>query len=148
MRWQAATFLAASLALPLAATAAGVSPCQLLTEADVKAAIPGDWKQDATAAKDGICVYSAAGGKSLAVLAKEVSEGAAFVLAINLKAGGDKAKPAPGPGSGAFRVAEGTNNLIQFGKGNHVALLRANMAATKDPAILDRLAKAVYDRLP
>jgi hypothetical protein len=148
MRSQAVALLAATLTFSLAATAAGVNPCQLLTGADVKAAIPGDWKQDAQAAKDGICAYEAAGGKSLAIVAKQVSEGAAMVLAINLKATGDKAKTAPGPGAGAFRVAAKTNNAIQFGKGNYVAHLKANLAATKDPAILDRLAKAVYDRLP
>ena len=148
MRPQAAALLAATLTFSLAATAAGLNPCQLLTEADVKAAIPGEWKQDAQGAKDGICAYEATGGKSLAIIAKQVSQGSAMVLGINMRAAGAKAKPAPGPGSGAFRVASRTNNAIQFGKGKYVARLRANVAATKDPAVLDRLAKAVYDRLP
>lgn len=148
MRPQAAAVLAATLTLSLAASAAGVNPCQLLTEADVKAAIPGAWKQDAQAVNDGICGYEAAGGKALAIVAKEIAQGAAFGLAINLKATGAKATPAPGPGSGAFRVASGRHNEIQFGKGKYVAHLRVNVDATKDPAVLDRLAKVVYDRLP
>jgi hypothetical protein len=148
MRTQAAAFFAATLGLSVAANAAGADPCQLLTMADVKAAIPGDWKQDASAAKHGVCAYEAAGGKSLGLVAKEVAQGAATVLAINFKATGALAKPAPGPGSGAFRAAGKTNNLIQFGKGKYVAHLEANLGATKDPAVLDRLAKAAYDRLP
>jgi len=148
MRSQAAVLLAATLNLAVGALAAGADPCQLLTAADVKSAIPGEWKQDAQGAKDGICAYEATRGKSLAIIAKQVSQGSAMVLGINMRAAGAKAKPAPGPGSGAFRVASRTNNAIQFGKGNYVAHIEANMAATKDPAILDRLAKAVYDRLP
>ena len=148
MRPQSTALLAATLTLSLATSAAGVNPCQLLTEADVKAAIPGDWKQDASAAKHGVCAYAAAGGKSLGFVAKEVAQGAAATLAINLRAAGAVAKPASGPGSGAFRAAGKTNNMIQFGKGKVVAHIEANLAATKDPAVLDRLAKAAYDRLP
>ena len=143
-----AALLAASLTLSLAATATPPNPCQLLTEADVKAAIPGAWKQDKSGIKDGVCGFEGAGGKSLGFVAKEVKGGAAFTLGINLQAAGAQAKPASGPGSGAFRVAGKTSNQIHFGKGNYVAIIEANRAATKDPAALDRLAKAAYDRLP
>ena len=148
MRSQAAALLAATLRLSVTAHAAGADPCQLLTTADVKAAIPGEWKQNARRAEDGICTYSAADGKSLAIVVSEAAQSAAFVLGGNLKATGPKATPAPGPGSGAFRIAAATNNSIQFGKGKYVAHLEANVAATKDPAVLDRLAKTAYDRLP
>ena len=148
MRQQAAVLLAATLSLPLAASAAPLNPCQLLTAADMKAAIPGDWKQDASGAQHGVCAYQGAGGKSVGIVAKEVALGAATTLAANFKAAGAVAKAAPGPGTGAFRAAGKTNNMIQFGKGKHVAHIEANLAATKDPAILDRLAKTMYDRLP
>ena len=52
-----------------------------------------------------------------------------------------------------FVTVQGQKDPIAVGKivcigRNYVAHIEANMAATKDPAILDRLAKAVYDRLP
>ena len=145
---RAAALFAATLSLCLAATAAPPNPCQLLTEADVKAAIPGAWKQDTSGTKEGVCGFEAAGGKSLGFVAKEVAQGAAKTLAMYQKAGGALAKSASGPGSGAFRIAEKTSNQIHFGKGNYVAIIEANVAATRDPAALDRLAKAAYDRLP
>jgi hypothetical protein len=74
--------------------------------------------------------------------------GAAAILAGRQKLAGSKAKPAAGPGAGAYRIITPAANAIVFGKGDWVGQLEATPAATKDPAVLDKLAKTIYDRLP
>jgi hypothetical protein len=61
---------------------------------------------------------------------------------------GDRATPLPGPGAGAFRFSTPLANVLLFGKGEWMAQLDLTLAASTDTAILDRLAKRAYDRLP
>jgi hypothetical protein len=151
-RWRPALrALAASLALAASrpALAADPKPCEVLTEADVEAALGGDWKPVAAiVSEEESCAYQGSGATFVTLLLTGDSGGAAAILAGRRRMAGDKAKAASGPGAGAFRLSLPQANGIVFGKGKWVAQIDTSHSATTDPTVLDRLAKAAYDRLP
>lgn len=137
-----------AVAAPVAAAAA-LAPCEVLTEADVRAALGGAWQSvEPIVSKDEACAYKSPPESFATLLLTEDSAGAAMILAARRQMAGDKAKPADGPGAGAYRFNAPNANVIVFGKGNWVAQIEVAVAASKDPSVLDELAKAAYDRLP
>jgi hypothetical protein len=132
-----------------AATAAALAPCDVLTEGDLRAALGGAWQSvEPIVSKDEACAYKGESSSFATLLLTEDSAGADVILAARRQMAGDKAKSADGPGTGAYRFNAPNANVIVFGKGNWVAQIEVAVAASKDPAKLDRLARAAYDRLP
>jgi hypothetical protein len=129
-------------------TAADPTPCQVLAEADVKAVLGTEWQPFTFLSKNEVCAYQAAGGRFVTLLLTHDPGGAEAILAGRRQMAGDKAKPAPGPGVGAYRLRTPKAIAVAFGKGEWVGQIDAAPPATTDPAILDRLAKLAYDRLP
>lgn len=142
-----ALFLLAGLAAATPSMAADPAPCQVLTEDDVKNVLGVDWQPSPALSKSDTCAYRG-GGKSVTLTLSTDSSASGSMLTTRRQMAGDKAKSAAGPGTGAFHTSLPMSNAIVFGKGGRVAQIEASPAAASDSAILDRLAKLAYDRLP
>lgn len=142
--------LAAVLALAAgqAATAADVEPCKVLTPADVRRVLGPEWKLVESVSGDAVCGYMAATNAFTTLTLYYSEDGAESILAMRRKMAGERATPADGPGTGAFRFSTPMANVILFAKGDWTAQLDLTIAASTDTALLDRLAKRAYDRLP
>jgi hypothetical protein len=118
-----------AIAISTTALAADPKPCAVLTEADLHAVLGAQWKRNEAFSSGEYCAYQGAATEVVTlILTRDASMGAAAILAGRQKLAGSKAKPAAGPGAGAYRIS--------------------TPAATKDSAVLDKLAKTIYDRLP
>ena len=143
-------FLAGGLALALSASAlaADPTPCALLTLADVQSALGAQWKLNEAFSEGEVCAYTGPPKAVVSLLLTSDPMGAPAILAERQKMAGDKAKPAAGPGAGAYHVTTPQAIAIVFGKGEYVGQVEATPAATKDWAVLEKLANAAYGRLP
>jgi hypothetical protein len=142
-RWFAILALAI---LPGAAQA--LEPCKVLTEADVRAALGGEWKTWTDLSGEDVCAFQGSPSAIVSLTLASDPMGAARILEARRTLAGDKVKPADGPGDGAYRLAMPAANVIVFGKGDTVVQLEVSYAASKDTAVVDRLAKTAYERLP
>jgi hypothetical protein len=143
-----ALLCAALLGLAAAGDATAKSPCELLTEADVRGALGGQWQVWQDLSSSEVCAFQ--GSETAVITLTTFSDpmGAATMLDIRRTAAGDKASAAEGLGPGAYRLAMPSANVILFGKGDTVAQLEVSFAASPDAAVAERLAKSAYDRLP
>lgn len=133
---------------PADPSAADPTPCEVLTEADVKNAMGVDWQPSPALSKSDSCAYRGSGGKSVTIVLSTDSSASGSMLATRRQMAGDRAKPAVGPGTGAFRMSLPTANAIVFAKGSRIAQIELGPANASDSATLDRLARMAYDRLP
>jgi hypothetical protein len=131
-----------------ACAAAEVEPCKVLTESDVRRALGPEWKFVESVSGDEVCGYMGATNAFTTLTLHYYEEGAAPTLTMRRKMIGDRAISLEGPGDGAFRFSTPLANVLLFGKGGWVVQLDLTLAASGDTAILDRLAKRAYDRLP
>ena len=143
---------AAALALgTLASTAdAQVSPCKLLTRDDVKAALGGgEWQVWEDMGSEEVCVFQGSPTTIVTLTLFSDPMGASKILELRKQLAGPSAFPvADGLGEGAFRLAMSSANSIVFGKGQTVARLEVATAVTSDTALLERLARTAYERMP
>jgi hypothetical protein len=137
-----------TIGLALPALAAEPKPCDVLMLADITAALGADWKRNEAFSEGEYCSYRGAPKAAVTIILTSDPSGAEAILAGRQKLAGAKAKPAPGPGKGAYRVTSPIAIAIVFGKGDYVGQIEATPAATKDFALLDKLAAAAYARLP
>jgi hypothetical protein len=142
--------MAAALALAAAdvSIAADVEPCKVLSPSDVRRVLGPDWKFVESVSGDAVCGYMAATNEFATITLYHSEDGAGSVLAMRRKMVGERAMPSEGPGAGAFRFSTPMANVILFGKGDWTAQLDLTTAASTDTALLDRLARRAYDRLP
>ena len=142
--------MAAVLALAAAhvSIAADVEPCNILTASDVRRVLGPEWKFVESVSGDAVCGYMAATNAFTTITLYYSEDGAGSVLAMRRKMAGERATLAEGPGAGAFRFSTPLANVILFGKGDWTAQLDLTIAASADTALLDRLARRAYDRLP
>jgi hypothetical protein len=141
---------AAALALGTLASAADaqVSPCKLLTKDDVKAALGGEWQVWEDMGSEEVCVFQASPTTIVTLTLLTDPTGASNVLALRKQLAGASAFPVTGLGDDAFRLAMSSANSIVFGKGQVVARLEVATAVTSDTALLERLARTAYERMP
>jgi hypothetical protein len=142
---------AAALALgTLASTAsAQVSPCKLLTKDDVKAALGGEWQVWEDMGSEEVCVFQGSPTTIVTLTLYSDPTGAAQILELRKQLAGPSAFPvAGGLGDGAFRLAMSSANSIVFGKDQTVVRLEVATAVTSDIALLERLARTAYERMP
>ena len=131
------------------AMAADLKPCEVLTEADVRAVFGAEWKRVGMMLSESeVCAYQSSPTNVVTLLLTHDGSGADYILAGRKKMAGNKAQSATGSGAGACRVSTPTANAIVFGKGEWVGQIEVTPAATKDLSVLDRLTKTAYDRLP
>jgi hypothetical protein len=136
-------------ALGLAAGgAAAMSPCDLLTEADVRGALGGQWQVWQDLSSEEVCAFQGSPTAVISLTAFSDPMGAQTMLDIRRTAAGDKAQAAEGLGPGAYRLVMPSANVVLFGKGETVLELDVSFAASPDAAVAERLAKSAYDRLP
>jgi hypothetical protein len=141
-------FVGSLVLLAWSAAATAVPPCQVLTEADVRAALGGEWRVWEDLSGDEVCAFQGSPAAIISLTLASDPMGATRILELRRQAAGDKAMQATGPGEGAYRLAMPSANVIMFGKGDTVAQLEVSYAASKDATVVDKLAKAAYDRLP
>jgi len=141
---------AAALALgTLASTAeAQISPCKLLTKEDVKAALGGEWQVWEDMGSEEVCVFQASPTTIVTLTLFTDPSGAANILQVRKQLAGASAFPVTGLGDDAFRLAMSSANSIVFGKDKTVARLEVATAVTSDTALLERLARTAYERMP
>ena len=142
---------AAALSLgALASTAdAQVSPCKLLTKDDVKAALGGEWQVWEDMGSEEVCVFQGSPTTIVTLTLFSDPTGAAKILELRKQLAGPSAFPVTGGlGDGAFRLAMSSANSIVFGKDQTVARLEVATAVTSDIALLERLARTAYERMP
>src|SRR5262245_44462760 len=128
--------------------AADLAPCEVLTASDVRRVLGKEWTFVESVSGDAVCGYMGATNAFTTITLYYSEDGAAPILDMRRKMAGERATPLPGPGAGAFRFATPMANVILFGKGEWTAQLDLTLAASADTALLDRLAKRAYDRLP
>jgi hypothetical protein len=138
----------ACLAAASPVAAADPAPCDVLTETDVKNVMGVDWRSTPSLSRSGACAYTGSGGRFVTLILSEDSSGSGSMLATRRQMAGDKAKPAVGPGTGAFSMSLPTANALVFAKGKHVAQIEVGPSTASDSGTLDRLARMAYDRLP
>jgi hypothetical protein len=131
-----------------AARAQDVSPCKLLTEADVRAALGGTWQVWQDLGSEEVCVFQASPTNLVTLTLYRDPIGAAKILEVRRQLAGDGAKPVEGLGAGAFRLEMSSANSVVFGKDQTVARLEMSREASPDTAILEKLAQLAYSRLP
>jgi hypothetical protein len=141
---------AAALALGTLADAADaqVSPCKLLTKEDVKAALGGEWQVWEDMGSEEVCVFQASPTTIVTLTLFTDPSGAANILQVRKQLAGASAFPVTGLGPDAFRLAMSSANSIVFGKDQTVARLEVATAVTSDTALLERLARTAYERMP
>ena len=140
--------IALAIATSAPALADDIAACDLLKLADVKSVMGSEWKRNETFSAGETCAYQGAPTAVVTIILTSDSSGAAAILAGRQKLIGDKAKPATGPGTGAYQVTTPRTIALAFGKGNFVAQVEATPDATADFAVLNRLAALAYRRLP
>jgi hypothetical protein len=138
----------AALASPGVAAAAGLEPCKVLTESDVRRVLGSEWKFVESVSGDEVCGYMGATNEFTTITLYYSEDGADSILAMRRKMAGGRATALDGPGAGAFRFTTPMATVMLFGKGDWTAQLDLTLAASTDTALLDRLAKRAYDRLP
>lgn len=142
-------FVAALALGTLASTAdAQVSPCKLLTKEDVKAALGGEWQVWEDMGSEEVCVFQGSPTTIVTLTLFTDPTGAANILEVRKQLAGASAFPVTGLGEGAFRLAMSSANSIVFGKDQTVARLEVATAVTGDTALLERLARTAYERMP
>ena len=141
---------AAALALGTLAGAADaqISPCKLLTKEDVKAALGGEWQVWEDMGSEEVCVFQASPTTIVTLTLFTDPSGAANILQVRKQLAGASAFPVTGLGPDAFRLAMSSANSIVFGKDQTVARLEVATAVTSDTALLERLARLAYERMP
>lgn len=130
------------------AALADANPCAILTEADVRSVLgDGPWRvwQDLSSAE--VCAFQRSPEAIVTLTLDSDPMGADKILEVRRQIAGDRATPAPGPGEGAYRVATPSGQALVFGAGDTVAQVEVSNGASGDPAVVDRLAQAVYARL-
>jgi hypothetical protein len=133
----------------LAGTAdAQISPCKLLTKEDVKAALGGEWQVWEDMGSEEVCVFQASPTTIVTLTLFTDASGAANILQVRKQLAGASAFPVTGLGDDAFRLAMSSANSIVFGKDKTVARLEVATAVTSDTALLERLARTAYERMP
>jgi hypothetical protein len=143
-----AILCAASLGLAAAGAAAAKSPCELLTEADVRGALGGQWRMWQDLSSEEVCAFQSSPTAIVSLTLAADPMGAVQILELRRTAAGDRAKAVDGLGEGAYRLAMPSANVVMFGKGDTVAQLEVSFDASPDAAVAERLAKSAYDRLP
>jgi hypothetical protein len=142
------TFLLVALVASPSAGAEDPTPCQVLAETDVKNVVGDDLQPFPAQSRSGACAYRGSGGKLVTLTLSEDSSASGSMMATRRQMAGDKASPAPGPGTNAYRISLPTANAIVFGKGRYVAQIELGPPSASDSGTLDRLARLAYDRLP
>lgn len=127
---------------------AGVSPCKLITEVDVKAALGGTWQVWQDMGSEEVCVFQASPTSMVTVTLYHDPMGAEKILEVRRRLAGDVAQSVGGLGPGAFRLQMSSANSIAFGKGQTVARVEMSNEASTDAAILEKLAQIAYSRMP
>ena len=142
-------FTAALLLGTLASAAdAPLSPCKLLNKDDVKAALGGEWQVWEDMGSEEVCVFQASPTTIVTLTLFTDPSGAANILQVRKQLAGASAFPVTGLGPDAFRLAMSSANSIVFGKDQTVARLEVATAVTSDTALLERLARTAYERMP
>lgn len=131
-----------------AAQAQDASPCKLLTEADVKAALGGTWQVWQDMGSEEVCVYQASPTSLVTLTLYHDPMGAEKILEVRRQLAGEGATLVEGIGPGAFRLQMSSANSIVFGKGQTVARLEMSNDASGDATILEKLAQLAFSRLP
>ncbi len=131
-----------------AAQAQDASPCKLLTEADVQAALGGSWQVWQDMGSEEVCVFQASPTNLVTLTLYHDPVGAAKILEVRRQLAGDGAKPVEDLGPGAFRLEMSSADSIVFGKGETVARIEMSHEASTDMAILQKFAQLAYSRLP
>ena len=141
---------AAALALGALAGAADaqISPCKLLTKEDVKGTLGGEWQVWEDMGSEEVCVFQASPTTIVTLTLFTDPSGAANILQVRKQLAGASAFPVTGLGDDAFRLAMSSANSIVFGKDKTVARLEVATAVTSDTALLERLARTAYERMP
>jgi hypothetical protein len=139
---------AAAAQEPAAPPPKSTPPCELLTEQDVKAALGGSWQVWQDMGSEEICVFQASPTSMVTLTLYHDPMGAEKILEVRRQLAGEGAVPVEGLGPGAFRLQMSSANSIAFGKGQTAARLEMSHDASADAALLERLARAVYVRLP
>jgi hypothetical protein len=143
-----ALLCAALLGLAAAGDATAKSPCELLTEADVRGALGGQWQVWQDLSSEEVCAFQSSPTAVVSLTAFSDPMGAQTMLDIRRTAAGDKARAAEGLGPGAYRLVMPSANVILFGKGETVLELEVSFDASPDASVAEQLAKSAYDRLP
>jgi hypothetical protein len=126
----------------------GPAPCKLVTEDDVKSALGGSWQVWQDMGSEEVCVYQASPTSMVTVTLYHDPIGAEKILDVRRQLAGGGAMPVEGLGTGAFRLQMSSANSIAFGKGQSVVRIEMSSAASTDAAILEKLARAAYSRMP
>jgi hypothetical protein len=95
-----------------------------------------------------VCVFQASPTTIVTLTLFTDPSGAANILQVRKQLAGASAFPVTGLGPDAFRLAMSSANSIVFGKDQTVARLEVATAVTSDTALLERLARTAYERMP
>jgi hypothetical protein len=139
---------AAALLLAGTAAQAELSPCKLLTAADVQGALGGQWRVWQDLSSDEVCAFQSSPSSVISLTLASDPMGAARMLELRKAGAGDKAKDVASLGEGAYALVMPSANVVMFGKGDTVAQLEVSFAASPDAAIAQKLAQAAYERMP
>lgn len=130
------------------APAPAASPCEILTVDDVKSALGGNWQVWEDMGSEEVCVYQASPTSMVTLTLFHDPVGAEKILEVRRQLAGAGVIPVEGLGPGAFRLQMSTANTIAFGKGQTAARIEMSHQASADTAVLEKLAQAIYARLP
>jgi hypothetical protein len=144
----AAVAMAAAAQEPSPGPTQSAAPCSLLTEADVKSALGGNWQVWQDMGSEEVCVFQASPTSMVTLTLYHDPAGAAKILEVRRQLAGESAKPVEGLGPGAFRLPMSSANTIAFGKGETAVRLEVSHDASADAAVLENFARVVYARLP
>ena len=143
-----AVLAAAAAAAQESPPAPAASPCSVLTVDDVKSALGGDWQVWQDMGSEEVCVYQASPTSMVTLTLFHDPVGAEKILEVRRQLAGAGVIPVEGLGPGAFRLQMSTANTIAFGKGQTAARIEMSHQASADTAVLEKLAQAIYARLP
>ena len=114
----------------------------------MKAALGGEWQVWEDMGSEEVCVFQASPTTIVTLTLFTDPSGAANILQVRKQLAGASAFPVTGLGPDAFRLAMSSANSIVFGKDQTVARLEVATAVTSDTALLERLARTAYERMP
>lgn len=143
-----AVLAAAAAAAQESPPAPAASPCSVLTVDDVKSALGGDWQVWQDMGSEEVCVYQASPTSMVTLTLFHDPVGAEKILEVRRQLAGAGVIPVEGLGPGAFRLQMSTANTIAFGKGQTAARVEMSHQASADVAVLEKLARTIYARLP
>lgn len=143
-----AVLAAAAAAAQESPPAPAASPCSVLTVDDVKSALGGDWQVWQDMGSEEVCVYQASPTSMVTLTLFHDPVGAEKILEVRRQLAGAGVIPVVGLGPGAFRLQMSTANTIAFGKGQTAARVEMSHQASADVAVLEKLARTIYARLP